>query len=247
MDDNDQKNAQTSKVIPIKHWGEGGRPVERLLKRGPETLSDAALLAILIGRGARGKDAATLAREMLGRLGGFNGLMSATHDDLMQIQGIGKAKIAQVLAAMEIVKRRLRRHLTRLNLVENPNHLHDYLRATMGHLTREEVRILYLNASRQLVSEEVLMKGTVEMSRIDPRQVAASAVRKKASALILAHNHTIDLPLISDEDLQVTHVLAKACWGINIPVLDHVVIGRNSCWSMKRHYPGIFEAENEIA
>ncbi len=87
----------TEKVIRIKDWPEGDRPRERLLEKGPEALSDAALLAILLRTGRQGKDAVGLAREMLKAFGGFRGLMSATQEDLLKIKGIGKAKIAQIL------------------------------------------------------------------------------------------------------------------------------------------------------
>lgn len=243
----EKKDAQGKKVIHIKRWAERDRPRERLFEKGPEALSDAALLSIVLGSGGQGKDAVALAREMLAEFGGFNGLMSATREDLTKIEGIGKAKIAQILASMEIVKRRLRQPLTRLNVIENADHLHDYLKASMGHLNREELRLLHLNPSWHLVSEEILFKGGADMSIVDPRRVAASALRKKTSALILAHNHPIDLPLVSDEDIQLIRVLVKACWTVNIPILDHVVISRNSYWSMKRHYPHIFEGENDIA
>ena len=188
------KESKKNKVIHIKHWPEGDRPRERLLEKGPEALSDAALLAILLRTGRQGKDAVRLAREMLKEFGGFSGLMSATQEDLIKIKGVGKAKIAQILASMEIVKRRLRQPLAQLNLIENPEDLHEYLKASMGPLNREEFRLLYLNRSRHLIAEEVLFKGTVD-----------------------------------------------------IPILDHVVIGRNSYLSMKRHHPEIFEGENDIA
>jgi len=241
------KESQGKRVIHIKHWPEGDRPRERLLEKGPEALSDAALLAIFLRTGRQGKDAVGLAREMLKELGGFSGLMSATQEDLIKIKGVGKAKIAQILASMEIVKRRLRQPLAQLNLIENPEDLHEYLKASMGPLNREEFRLLYLNRSRHLISEEVLFKGTVDMSVVYPREVVESALRKKASALILAHNHPTDLPMASDEDIQLTRALVKACWTVDIPILDHVVIGRNSYLSMKRHHPDIFEGDDEVA
>jgi len=186
-------------------------------------------------------------REMLKEFGGFVGLMAATQEDLIKIKGIGKAKIAQILSAMEIVKRRLRQPLAQLNLIENPDDLHEYLKASMGPLNREEFKLLYLNRSRHLISEEVLFKGTVDMSVVYPREVVESALRKKASALILVHNHPTDLPMASDEDIQLTIALVKACWTVDIPILDHVVIGRNGYLSMKRHYPEIFEGDDEVA
>ena len=241
-----EKN-KNDKVIHIKNWPEGDRPREMLLERGPEALSDAALLAILLRTGRQEKDAVGLAREMLTAFGGFRGLLSATYDDLSKVKGIGKAKIAQILATMEIVKRQLRQHLTQLNVMENPHDLFEYLKVTMGSLNLEEFRLLHLNRSRHLLSEEVLFRGTVDMSAVYPREVVASALRKKASALILAHNHPNDLPLASDEDIELTRTLVKACWTMDIPIIDHVVIGRNSFLSMKKHYPEIFEGENDIA
>jgi DNA repair protein RadC len=241
------KESKKTKVIHIKDWPEGDRPREMLLEKGPEALSDAALLAILLRTGREGKDAVGLAREMLKEFGGFIGLMSATQEDLIKIKGVGKAKIAQILSAMEIVKRRLRQPLAQLNLIENAEDLHEYLKTSMGPLNREEFRLLYLNRSRHLISEEVLFKGTVDMSVVYPREVVESALRKKASALILAHNHPTDLPMASDEDIQLTRALVKACWTVDIPILDHVVIGRNSYLSMKRHHPEIFEGDDEVA
>ena len=139
------------------------------------------------------------------------------------------------------------RLLAGLNLIEHPDELHDYLKTSMAGLSREEFRVLYLNRSKHLISEEVLFRGTVDMSMVDPREVVESALRKKASALILAHNHPTDLPMTSDEDIRLTRALVRACWTVDIPILDLVVIGRNSFLSMKRHHPDIFEGENDIA
>jgi DNA repair protein RadC len=145
----------------IKDWPEGDRPREMLLEKGPEALSDAALLAILLRTGRQGKNAIALAREMINRFGGLNGLMMATQEDLLSVKGIGKAKMAQILAAMEIVKRRLRQPLEKINIIENPRDLFEYLRASMSNLSREEFRLLHLNRSKHLIAEEVLFRGTV--------------------------------------------------------------------------------------
>ena len=242
-----KKESKKSKIIHIKHWPEGDRPKERLLENGAEALSDTALLSILLRTGREGKDAVELSREILKQFGGFFGLMSATQEDLMKIKGVGKTKIAQILASMEIVKRCLRQPLARLNLIENSDSLHDYLKAAMCPLNREEFRVLYLDRSSHLISEEVLFKGTLDMSAVYPRDIVESALSKNASALILAHNHPTDLPLASDEDIELTRALVRVCWAVDIPILDHVVIGRNSLLSIKRHHPEIFEGENNIA
>ena len=237
----------TENHIHIKDWPEGDRPREMLLEKGPEALSDAALLAILLRTGRQGKDAVGLAREMLTEFDGFRGLMSATYEDLLRTKGIGKAKIAQILAAMEIVKRQLRQPLKHLNIIRNPNDLFDYLKVSMGNLSKEEFRVLHLNRSKHLIAEEVLFKGTVDLSAVYPREIVEAALRKKASALILAHNHPTGLPEASGEDIKLTESLVKACWTVDIPILDHIIIGRGGFLSMKRDYPEIFEGDDEVA
>ena len=215
-------------MVHIKDWPEGERPREMLPEKGPEALSDAALLAILLRTGRQGKDAVGLAREMLSELDGFQGLLSVTYEDLLKIKGIGKAKIAQILAAMEIVKRQLRQPLKRLNIIQSPHALFEYLKASMSNLRREEFRILHLNRAKELIAEEVLFKGTVDVSFIYPREIVDSALRKKASALILAHNHPTAAPEASEEDLQLTRSLVQACWTVDIPIVDHIIIGNYS-------------------
>ena len=106
-----QKSNKAKNNLHIKNWPEGDRPREMLLEKGPEALSDAALLAILLRTGMKGKNAIALAREMIDRFGGLNGLMLATQDDLLSVKGIGKAKMAQILAAMKVSRRQTHRPL----------------------------------------------------------------------------------------------------------------------------------------
>jgi len=242
-----KKESHEDKVVHIKNWPEGERPREMLLEKGPEALSDAALLAILLRTGRQGKNAVALARDMLMEFDGFRGLMSATYEDLLKIKGIGKAKIAQILAAMEIVKRQLRQPLDKLNIIHNPNALYEYLTASMSHLNKEEFRLLHLNRAKALIAEELLFKGTVDNTAVYPREVVESALRKKASALILAHNHPTGEPNSSEEDIELTKALVQACWTVDIPILDHIIIGRGGYMSMKQYYPDIFEGDNDIA
>ena len=224
----------------IKDWPEGDRPREMLLEKGPEALSDAALLAILLRTGRQGKNAIALAREMISRFGGLNGLMMATQEDLVSVKGIGKAKMAQILAAMEIVKRRLRQPLEKINIIENPRDLFEYLKASMSNLSREEFRLLHLNRSKHLIAEEVLFRGTVDESAVYAREVVESALRKRASALIFVHNHPTGPAQFSPEDIELTKALIAACRAVDIPVLDHVIIGRDDCVSLRQECPEIF-------
>jgi len=239
----DKKEHKEKTVLHIKDWPEDERPREMLFEKGPEALSDAALLAILLRTGRRGMDAVGLGREMLSEFGGFYGLMSASKEDLLKIKGIGKAKIAQIVAAMEIVKRQLRQPIKKLNVIKDPNALFEYLKVSMSHLGREEFRLLHLNRARELIAEEILFKGTVDVSVIYPREIVESALRRKSSALILAHNHPTGVPDASEEDLQLTRSLVEACWTVDIPILDHIIIAQGAYLSMKRSYPDIFEGD----
>ena len=240
MTDVSEAGDNYKKGFHIKDWPERDRPREMLLEKGPEALSDAALLAILLRTGRQGQDAVGLAREMLKNFGGFRGLMSATLPDLLGIKGIGKAKLAQILAAMEIVKRQLRQPLNQTDIIRNPQDLFEYLKVSMGTLSREEFRLLHLNRSMHLIAEEVLFRGTVDESTVYAREVIESALRKKASALILAHNHPTGPARASSEDIELTKSLVNACRVVGIPVLDHVIVGNDGFLSMKREFPEIF-------
>jgi len=224
----------------IKEWPEDERPREMLLEKGPEALSDAALLAILLRTGREGQNAIELARDLIERFGGLSGLLSARHEDLRQMKGIGKAKSAHILAAMEIVRRQFRQPLQKTSVIENPDALFEYLKASMQNLHREEFRILHLNKSKHLIGEETLFRGTVDESAIYARDVVESAIRKKASALIFVHNHPNGQAMASAEDKTLTTELINACKAVRVPVLDHVIVGQDGFVSMRRKYPELF-------
>lgn len=224
----------------IKDWPEDERPREMLLEKGPGALSDAGLLAILLRTGKKGQNAIELARELIEKFGGLPGLLSARQEDLRKIKGVGKAKSAHLLAAMEIVRRQFRQPLQKINVIENPDTLFEYLTTSMHNLQREEFRVLHLNKSKHLIGEETLFRGTVDESPIYVREVVESAIRKKASALIFAHNHPNGQARASAEDKTLTIDLINACKTIQIPVLDHVIIGQDGFVSMRRKYPELF-------
>jgi len=235
-----EKTKEVIDSLHIKDWPEGDRPREMLLDKGPEALSDAALLAILLRTGRQGQNAIALAREMIVKFGGLHGLMSTTSEDLLGVKGIGKAKVAQILAAMEIVKRQLRQPLKKINIIDNPHHLFEYLKVSMSNLSREEFRVLHLNRSKHLIAEEVLFRGMVNESSIYTREVIESALRKKASALIFAHNHPTGPAEASQEDVELTRSLINACRAVDIPVLDHVIVGNDGFLSMRQEQPELF-------
>ena len=141
---------------------------------------------------------------------------------------------------MEIVKRRLHQPLEKINIIENPHDLFEYLKASLSNLSREEFRLLYLNRSKHLIAEEVLFRRTVDESAVYAREVVESALRKRASALIFVHNHPTGPAETSQEDMELTISLVNACKAVGIPVLDHVIIGNDGFLSMRREQPKIF-------
>jgi DNA repair protein RadC len=242
-----EKESKKKKVIRIREWPERERPGEIVLEKGVAALSDAALLAILLGTGRQGKNALGFAREVLTEVGGFRGLMSSTPGDLLKIKGMSKAKIAQILAVMEIVRRQLRQAIDQTGVIQDPDDLFEYLKVTMGNLSKEEFRVLHLSRSRHLIADEVLFKGSADPAFDYAREIVEKAVNKKAAALILAHHHPTDLPMASDEDIELTRAIVRACWAVEIPIMDHIIVGKNGFLSMKRHLPEIFEGEDDIA
>lgn len=234
------KQYTTDQSKGIVSWPQDERPREMLLSKGAEALSDAALLAILLRTGRKGQNAIELARELIEQFGGLAGLLAARSEDMLQVKGIGKAKIAQILAAMEIVKRQARQPLTKTNVIQNPDALYGYLKTAMQHLPREEFRVLHLNRSKYLIAEDTLFRGTVDESAIYTREVIDAVLRRKASALIFAHNHPNGLSQASDEDLALTIALVNGCKAVQIAVLDHIVIGQDGFFSMRRSHPELF-------
>jgi len=113
----------------------------------------------------------------------------------------------------------------------------------MRNLSREEFRLLHLNRSKHLIAEEVLFRGTVDESAIYTREVIESALRKKASALIFAHNHPTGPAEASQEDIELTRSLVNACRAVDIPVLDHVIVGSDGFLSMRQQCPEIFAGD----
>jgi DNA repair protein RadC len=122
-----------------------------------------------------------------------------------------------------------------------------YLKGTPGDLSKDEFRVLHLSRSKHLIADEVISRGTVNSASAIPRHIVESAVKKKTAAVILVRHHPTDLPMASDEDIELTKALVTACWDADIPVIDHIIVGKNGFLSMKRHLPEIFEGEDEIA
>jgi len=229
------KNKDDQIREPIKTWPKYERPREILLEKGADHLSDAGLIAILLRTGMAGKDVVQFSRELLDRFGGLSGLLHAPKKDLEEIKGMGPAKIAQLMAALEIIKRQLRDSLKKSEMMtfENPRIVFDYLQSSMGAHKKEVFKVLYLNAGNQLIDDEDLFQGTLNESAVYPREVARRALEKNAYSIVIAHNHPSGLLQATDRDISITRKLIKALKTVDIKVLDHVIVAGNQCLSMR--------------
>ena len=215
----------------IKSWPETERPRERLIKNGVSSLSDAELLAILLRSGIRGKDAITLARELLSRFGGLRGLLAVGWTELKQIKGLGQAKITAFLAASEIARRQLKQELVGKNYVRDPQSVLDYLYSSLRDKKREVFKVLFLNKANRIIDEQELFGGTVDETAIHPREVVKAALDRHATAVVLIHNHPSGRVEPSTDDREITRKIEEACTAVSIKVLDHIIVGDNQYFS----------------
>jgi DNA repair protein RadC len=209
----------------IRSWPKSERPRELLLEKGPEYVSDAGLVAILLRLGTKGKDAVTLGRELLKTFGGLRGLLNADKRNLENIKGLGAAKIAQLLAATEIAKRQLKEEIIGKTLINRPDHVLEYLSISMSNLKEEVFKVIYLNSANVVLAIEDLFKGTVDQSAVYPREIIKRAFELNASGLIFVHNHPSGNLRPSQQDFSLNEKLVKACKAVDLNPLDHLRVG----------------------
>lgn len=217
----------------IKSWPKSERPRELLLEKGSEYVSDAGLVAILLRIGTEGKDAVTLARELLKHFGGLRGLLNADKKDLENIKGLGTAKIAQLLAATEIAKRQLKEEIVGKAVINGPEDVLEYISLSMSNLKEEVFKVIYLNSANVVLAAEDLFKGTVDQSAVYPREIIKRAFDLNASGLIFVHNHPSGTLKPSKHDLSLNEKLVKACRAVDLTPLDHLIIGPTGHISFK--------------
>jgi DNA repair protein RadC len=217
--------------MSIREWPELERPREKLLAKGCDALSDAELIAVLLGSGVPGKDAIALGRELLSRSGGLSALL-ADPGGAVRLRGIGPAKRARLIAALELARRSLAEQLTERTTLANPRDSGDYLRARLRHLPHEVFGCLYLDNRHRVLAFEELFRGTVDGASVHPREVVRACLKHNASALIFAHNHPSGVAEPSAADRAITHELRDALQLVGVRVLDHLVIGSGAPVSM---------------
>jgi len=211
--------------MPITDWPQAERPREKLLERGPEALSDAELLAIFLRTGVAGKTAVDVARDLLSEFGGLRPLLAAEREDLCATPGLGNAKYAQLMAALEIGRRHLGESLSRGTALSSSRETRSYLQACLRDRSYEVFCALYLDNRHRVIAFQELFQGTLNGTAVYPREVVKHALRHNAAAVIFAHNHPSGVAEPSRADEVLTTRLKEALALVDIQVLDHVVVG----------------------
>lgn len=221
----------------IKNWPSQERPRERLIAGGPERLTDAELLAIVlrVGRGTfksgvRGETALTLARSLLADFRGLHGLDRADIRDLMKVTGLNVAKVSQIKAAFELGKR-LRTNALRPRSFDSASEVAAYLQPRLAGARQEIVVALLLDGQNHLLDEKVITEGTPTQATVYVRRVLEEALRASAAAIVLVHNHPSGNPSPSPGDDETTQDVDRGAKLIGLVLLDHVIIGEAGHYS----------------
>jgi DNA repair protein RadC len=214
--------------MAICDWPATERPRERLLASGASTLTDAELLAVLIGSGVRGRSAVDLGRELLARFEGLSGLFSA---DLRKTRGLGPAKRARFEAALEIARRTLQEGLKERSTLSSPGAVRDFLRLTLGSRPHEVFVCIWLDAQHRVLACEEAFHGTLTQTSVYPREIVKAALSRNAAAVIFAHNHPSGVAQPSQSDELLTRNLKEALALVEVKVLDHFIVAGNHALS----------------
>ncbi len=212
---------------------ESERPRERLAALGPQVLSNAELIAILLRVGVPGENAVQVGHRLLQQFKGLRGLHSAPFDELCAQHGIGAAKAAQIKAAIELGRRLAAEQPEERRNINSPKDAADLVMYEMSGLEQEHLRVLLLDRRNRILAIEDLYRGSVSSAQVRVGEVFKSAIRKNASAIIVVHNHPSGDPTPSPDDVALTRALVQAGKLLDVDVLDHLVIGSAAFVSLK--------------
>jgi DNA repair protein RadC len=210
--------------LPRRRGPRVERPRERLLEGDARMLTDAELLALVLGTGRRGRSATELARELLDGFDGLAGLFGAPRSAVLAAPGIGPARWCALQAGLELARRSVAEDLRRRDALACPEQVARYLALSLQHRPHEVFAVLFLDARNRLLAAEELFRGTLGQTVVYPREVARRALERNAAAVILAHNHPSGLAEPSQADRHLTDALRRTLQCLDIPVLDHLIV-----------------------
>ncbi len=218
--------------FPIRSWSEDDKPREKLLLKGKTALSDAELIAILIGSGSRNESAVSLSQRILASVDhNLNALGKLTVAQLNNFKGIGDAKAIAIQAAMELGRRRRIEEAVALQKITSSTTIFDLMQPIIGELPYEEFWIIYLNNANKIISKSQLSKGGITGTVVDVRLVFKTALALGAVAIILTHNHPSGTLTPSESDKQITRKLKTGGEQLDIKILDHIIITETQYFS----------------
>jgi DNA repair protein RadC len=215
----------------IKDWAPEDRPRERLITHRPASLGQAELLAIIIRNGSPKHSALELARQVLDRCGDLHSLGKCTVEELMKIAGIGQAKAAAIVAALELGRRLREEPLPERYFIRHSRDSADYARPSIGHLSYEAFAVMYLVQAGWVKAFDVMSVGGISSTTVDLRLILKRALLEGAVSLIVLHNHPSGALRPSKSDEQLTQKLSQAARTMDIKLLDHVIIGEGGHFS----------------
>ena len=218
--------------LNIKDWAEEDRPREKLLKNGARSLTDAELIAILIGSGNTEETAVELSKRILSTSGNnLNELGRKSIDYLQSFKGIGEAKAITIVAALELGKRRREAEVFSKKTITVSNDAFEYFLPLLGDLNHEEFWVLLLDRGNKIQDSFRISQGGISGTVIDVRIILKPALEKQSSNIILCHNHPSGTLQPSQADRQITTKIKDAAKLMDISVLDHIIIGQNKYFS----------------
>ena len=217
-----------SEGLRLKDQPASERPRERLVAKGPDALSHAELIAILLRTGLKGANAVDVGRQLIHRFGSLQGLAQASLTDLQTVKGVGRDKAVTLAAGFALARKMAEELRQEGPTLDTPERIADLMREDCRHYEVEHFQAVLLNTRRKLIRVDRVSQGTLDTILVHPREVFKTAIAANAAALVLVHNHPSGDPTPSEADIKVTRDLIRAGQLLKIDVLDHVIIGRAS-------------------
>ncbi|MGB3342254.1 MAG: DNA repair protein RadC [bacterium] len=223
--------------MKIKEWPVNDRPREKFYQKGSYFVTDTELLAIIIGKGIRNKSALELAKEIINLVGSLKKLNQKTVSEIerLGINGLGRAKIVTMLAALELGRRSLSKKNEKKIIFKHPKDIYDYYCPLISGLRYELFKVVAVDGRNAYINETTISKGILDASLVHPREVFKFALNENASAIFLIHNHPSGILKPSEDDLKVTERLQGAGELMGIRVIDHIIITEKGFYSFSQH------------
>lgn len=218
--------SESSTGLNILSWAEEDRPREKLLLKGKSVLSDAELIAILIGSGTRSISAVDVAKMILSNANyNLNELAKFSIKELKKVKGIGEAKAITIVSALELGRRRKDSEFAEKVKITCSNDIYQFMKPELLDMPKEEFWVLLLNRANRLIKKEQISSGGVSGTVADPKIIFKAALDQYASSIILVHNHPSGNLKPSQADIKLTNKMKEAGSLLEIPVLDHIIFG----------------------